>query len=103
MVKVRLSARAPCRSLGGGSQSPSSQPEGRDIDVTWSARGGRPGLSRFLPLLVGVLLAACAPTVKVVAPTEPITINLNIKLDADVRVRLEESAKEDIDSNPDVF
>ena len=71
--------------------------------MRWNPRGGRPRLSWFLPLLVGVLLAACQPTVKIVAPAEPITINLNIKLDADVRVRLEETAKQDIESNPDVF
>lgn len=45
----------------------------------------------------------CTPKVEVAAPREPITINLNIKLDADVRVRLEEKAKEDIKSNPDIF
>ena len=50
-----------------------------------------------------VALAGCEPTVKVQAPTEPITINLNIKLDAEVRVKLEESAKKDIKSNPGVF
>lgn len=50
-----------------------------------------------------MLMTACNPTVKVEAPQEPITINLNIKLDADVRVKLEEQAKEDIESNPDVF
>ena len=49
------------------------------------------------------LMTACTPTVKVEAPQEPITINLNIKLDADVRVKLEEEAKKDIESNPDVF
>jgi hypothetical protein len=54
-------------------------------------------------LLPGLLLAACQPTVKVEAPKEPITINLNIKLDADVRVKLEEKAKEDIQANPNVF
>jgi hypothetical protein len=42
------------------------------------------------------LLAACTPTVAVTAPKEPITINLNIKLDADVRLRVEEKAKEDV-------
>ncbi len=41
---------------------------------------------------------ACTPTVKVEAPKEPITINLNIKLDADVRLRVEEKAKEDVGS-----
>jgi hypothetical protein len=50
-----------------------------------------------------MLMTACTPTVKVEAPTEPITINLNIKLDADIRVKLEEQAKKDIESNPDVF
>jgi hypothetical protein len=42
------------------------------------------------------LLAACTPTVEVTTPKEPITINLNIKLDADVRLRVEEKAKEDV-------
>jgi hypothetical protein len=42
--------------------------------------------------------ASCTPTVRVEAPTEPITINLNIKLDADVRLRVEEKAKEDVKS-----
>jgi hypothetical protein len=45
-------------------------------------------------------LAGCTPTVKVEAPSEPITINLNIKLDADVRLRVEEKAKQDVSSKP---
>lgn len=51
----------------------------------------------------GVLIVAvtgCSPTVKVEAPSEPITINLNVKLDADVRLRLIEEAGDDVDSNP---
>jgi hypothetical protein len=50
-----------------------------------------------------VWFAACSPTVKVQAPEEPITINLNIKLDADVRVKLEEQAAKDVAKNPDIF
>jgi len=63
------------------------------------------GLGRKLPLamLAAMALAACQPTVRVEAPKEPITINLNIKLDADVRVKLEESAKQDIKANPNIF
>lgn len=54
-------------------------------------------------LLVAVLwLAACTPTVKV-DTEEPITINLNIKLDAEVKLKLEEQAEDDIDENPDIF
>lgn len=52
-------------------------------------------------LLVTVAVtAACSPTVKVEAPKEPITINLNIKLDADVRVKLEQQAKDDVATKP---
>lgn len=49
------------------------------------------------------LLAACQPSVAVQAPKDPITINLNVKLDADVRVRLEEQAEEDIESGSEIF
>jgi hypothetical protein len=49
------------------------------------------------------MATACTPTVQVEAPREPITINLNIKLDADVRLKLEESAKTDIKKNPEIF
>lgn len=59
---------------------------------------------RFVSVFLGmVALAACEPTVRVEAPKEPITINLNIKLDAEVRVKLEEAAKKDVTSNPDIF
>ena len=58
---------------------------------------------RLAVLVVAVIAIGCQPTVRVEAPREPITINLNIKLDADVRVRVEENAKEDIAANPDIF
>ncbi len=50
-------------------------------------------------MVVG-LATSCAPTVQVKLPQEPITINLNIKLDADVRLRVEEQAKRDVVSKP---
>ena len=50
----------------------------------------------LLPLLA--LSAACSPTVRLQAPAEPITINLNIKLDADVRLRVEQKAKQDVET-----
>lgn len=56
-----------------------------------------------LVVAVLVFITACTPAVRVEAPKEPITINLNIKLDADVRVKLQEEAKKDIESNPDIF
>jgi hypothetical protein len=59
---------------------------------------------RSLISLASVLLVlACQPTVKVEAPKEPITINLNVKVDAEVRVKIEKQAEEDIKKNPDIF
>ena len=55
-----------------------------------------------VPIMV-LLAAGCTPTVAVEAPKEPITINLNVKLDAEVRVKLEEQAEEDVAANPDIF
>ena len=51
-------------------------------------------------ILAGMFLCvtSCSPVVRVEAPAEPITINLNIKLDADVRLRVQEKAQEDVKS-----
>jgi hypothetical protein len=57
----------------------------------------RPAIWMFA---IFVTAAACTPKVQVQAPKKPITINLNIKLDANVRVQLEEKAKEDVGNNP---
>lgn len=54
----------------------------------------------FGGLALLLVFSACTPTVKVEAPREPITINLNIKLDAEVRLRVEEQAKEDVKNKP---
>jgi len=57
----------------------------------------------LMPCLLVLAAAACEPTVRVEAPKEPITINLNVKVDAEVRVKLEEQAEEDIANAPDIF
>ncbi len=41
-------------------------------------------------LAVVPLLAACTPTVQVALPNEPITINLNVRIEHEIRVRVEE-------------
>lgn len=67
-----------------------------------STRGARTRrcLALFLAASLVPLSTACTPTVQVTPPKEPITINLNIKLDADVRLRVEEKAKEDVGTKP---
>jgi len=56
-------------------------------------------ISNFI-VLSAVVSTGCQPTVKIETPKEPITINLNIKLEADVRLRVEEKAKQDVKTNP---
>lgn len=59
---------------------------------------------RLIPILaIGGALAACSPTVKIEAPDKPIEINLNVKIDQEVRVKLDESVEDLISSNPDLF
>ena len=50
-----------------------------------------------------VLAAACQPKLQIVAPEKPIVINLNIKIDQEVRVRLDEDVDDLITNNPDLF
>ncbi len=54
-------------------------------------------------ILCGPFAGACQPTVRIEAPRDPIVINLNIRLDADVRIRLEDQAREDVAANPGIF
>ncbi len=43
----------------------------------------------FSLVMPAMLLAACTPTVQVAAPTEPITINLNVRIEHEIRVQVE--------------
>ncbi len=40
--------------------------------------------------LLLIALLACTPTVQVAVPNEPITINLNVRIEHEIRVRVEE-------------
>lgn len=62
-----------------------------------------PAVFRLLAVVFVASIAGCQPTVRVEAPKEPITINLNVKVDAEVRVKLEKQAEDDIKKNPDIF
>lgn len=57
-----------------------------------------------IPMILGaVVLTACQPTVRVEAPERPIEINLNIRIDQEVRVRVERDANRTIQNNPALF
>jgi len=44
---------------------------------------------QLLMLILGAFIMACTPTVKVEAPSEPITINLNVKIEHEIRVKVD--------------
>lgn len=54
-------------------------------------------------MLVGVALAACQHRVQLEAPKEPIVINLNVKVEQEVRVKVEEDVEDLFEDNEDIF
>lgn len=50
-----------------------------------------PAKTHFFAVLVFALFSgtACSPTVQVAAPEKPITINLNVKIEHEVRVKVD--------------
>jgi hypothetical protein len=45
----------------------------------------------------------CSPTVKVEVPDKPIVINMNMKIDHKVRVKVQKDLKKAKKDNPDIF
>ena len=50
-----------------------------------------------------LMVAACAPTVKVAPPDEPITINLNVKIEHEIRVKVEKELDSVINQESGLF
>ena len=46
---------------------------------------------------------ACTPTLRIEASDKPITINLNVKIDQEIRYRLDKDLEDAIASNPNLF
>jgi len=48
-------------------------------------------MRKLLPLFVPLILAlgGCSPTVQVAPPDKPIVINLNVKIEHEIRVKVE--------------
>lgn len=54
-------------------------------------------------LLAGAAVAGCNPTVKVEAPDKPIVINLNVKIEQEVRVKVDKDVESLVNNNPNLF
>jgi len=56
----------------------------------------------LLPMLAPTL-AGCSPTLKVEAPDKPIEINLNIKIEQEVRIKVERDLEKVFTEDPELF
>lgn len=45
----------------------------------------------FAALLLGLLSAACTPTVQLAMPNEPININLNVKIEHEIYIKVDKA------------
>lgn len=64
-------------------------------------------LQRLFPLMLAAALllggGACTPTVKVETPDKPITINMNINISHEIRVRMDKDLESAFENNADIF
>jgi hypothetical protein len=56
-------------------------------------------------IIAGVMLTVlgCTPRVEVAAPEKPITINLNVKIDHEIRVKVDKELDQVLSSNSGLF
>jgi hypothetical protein len=53
--------------------------------------------------LLGGLLSGCTPSVKVEPPDKPITINLNVKIEHEIRVKVDKELDDVISEDSGLF
>jgi hypothetical protein len=54
-------------------------------------------------LLFGLTLTGCTPRVEVAAPEKPITINLNVKIDHEIRVKVDKELDQVLSQKSGLF
>ena len=62
-----------------------------------------PGFALASMIATAGLVAACNPTVKVEAPDKPIVINLNVKIEQEVRIKVDKDVESLVNNNPNLF
>jgi hypothetical protein len=67
---------------------------------SWLGTLTRTGRGLLLPGMIAGALGGC---IQVRAPDKPIEINLNVKIQQEVVVRLQQDAKDLIQNNPELF
>ena len=66
-------------------------------------RPERPPFARIMMIaMLPMAMAACTPTVQMAAPKEPITVNLNVKIQHEIYVRVDKEV-DDLFSEQGLF
>ena len=58
---------------------------------------------RLIAPLALAAASACQPTVKLESPDKPIEINLNVRVEQEIRVRIDRDLDREISDNPALF
>ena len=61
------------------------------------------GIGRILALASLFAVAACQPRIEVVPPKEPITINLNVRIEHEIRVKVDRDLDQLFEEDPSIF
>ena len=62
-----------------------------------------PARMKFIPYLLAVFICACSPRIELAASDKPITINMNIKIDHEVKVKVEKDLEQVISKDSNLF
>ena len=54
-------------------------------------------------ILMAGTLAACTPRIEVAAPEEPITINMNVKIEHEIQIKVDKDVETLLKSRSDLF
>jgi hypothetical protein len=52
---------------------------------------------------IGALAGGCTPEVQIRAPEKPIVINLNVKIEQEIRIKVEKDIDNLLENNKDLF
>lgn len=53
--------------------------------------------------LLATTLSACTPRIEVAAPKEPITINMNVKIEHEIHIKVDKDVESLLKSRSDLF
>ena len=60
-------------------------------------------IAAMLGLLASSLLIVCTPRIEVAAPKEPITINMNVKIEHEIHIKVDKDVESLLKSRSDLF